>query len=141
LSLCNVATLLHKKRGRKDGAMNRYLGLAMAAGILAGSTHTNADEAVSITVRPAVTTYRGSAQLKVLVARDEKNRSLEWEVDGPNYYRSSSIEMDGAAAPRSYFFVMRELPAGEFEVRVTVTRNDQTRVVDRSSIRVVGGPG
>jgi hypothetical protein len=121
--------------------MNRYLGLAMAAGILLGSIHTNADEAVSITVRPAVTTYRGSAQLKVLVARDEKNRSLEWEIDGPNYYRSSSIDLDGAAAPRSYFFIVRELPSGEFEVRATVTRSDESTVVDRSTIRVVGGPG
>jgi hypothetical protein len=49
--------------------------------------------------------------------------------------------MDGAAAPRSYFFLMRELPAGEFEIRATVTRNDQTKVMDRSTIRVVGGPG
>jgi hypothetical protein len=121
--------------------MKRYLGLAMAAGILAGPIHTSADEAISITVRPAVTTFRGSAQLKVLVARDEKNRSLEWVIDGPNYYRSSSLEMDGAAAPRSYFFLMRELPAGEFEIRATVTRNDQTKVMDRSTIRVVGGPG
>jgi hypothetical protein len=121
--------------------MNRYLGLAMAVGILTGSMHTSADEAISITVRPAVTTYRGSAQLKVLVARDDKNRSLLWEIDGPNYYRSSSIDLDGAAAPRSYFFLMRELPAGEFEVRATVTRSDQSKVGDRSTIRVVGGPG
>jgi hypothetical protein len=121
--------------------MNRYLGLAMAAGILVGSIQTSADEAVSITVRPAVTTYRGSAQLKVLVARDDKNRSLQWEIDGPNYYRSSSIELNGAAAPRSYVFVVRELPAGEFEVRATVTRNDESTAVDRSMIRVVGGLG
>jgi hypothetical protein len=141
MSVCNVATLLHSKRDRKDVAMTRYLGLAMAAGILAGSMQMSADEAISITVRPAVTTFRGSAQLKVLVARDEKNRSLEWEIDGPNYYRSSSVEMDGAASPRSYFFLMRELPAGQFEIRATVKRNDQTKVMDRSSIRVVGGPG
>ena len=121
--------------------MNRYLGLAMAAGMLMGSTQTSADEAIAITVRPAVATFRGNAQLKVLVARDEKNRSLEWVIDGPNYYRSSSIELDGAAAPRSYFFLIRELPAGEFEIRATVTRNDQSKVSDRSAIRVVGGPG
>ena len=121
--------------------MKRYLGLAIAAGILAGSMHTDADEAISITVRPAVATVNGSAQLRVLVARDEKNRSLMWEVDGPNYYRSSSMELDGAAAARSYFFVVRDLPAGEFEVRATIKRNDRTQAMDRSSIRVVGGPG
>jgi hypothetical protein len=75
--------------------MTRYFGVALAATVLAGSMQMSADEAISITVRPAVTSYRGSAQLKVLVSRDEKNRSLVWEVDGPNYYRSSSIALDG----------------------------------------------
>ena len=48
--------------------------------------------------------------LKVLVSRNEKNRMLVWEVDGPNYYRSSSMTLDGAAAARSYFFMVKELP-------------------------------
>ena len=119
--------------------MTRFLGLAVFAGILMGS-HTSADEAISITVRPAVATYRGSAQVKVLVARDDKNRSLVWEVDGPSYYRSSELQLNGAASPRSFLFVMRELPAGEFEVRATVKRNDRTAATDRSTIRVMGGP-
>ena len=119
--------------------MARFLGLVVCAGILMGS-HTNADEAISITVRPAVATYRGSAQLKVLVARDDKNRSLTWEIDGPNYYRSSEVQLNGAASPRSFMFLMRELPAGEFEIRATVKRNDRTAATDRSSIKVVGGP-
>ena len=100
----------------------------------------SADEAISITVRPAVTSYRGSAQLKVLVSRDEKNRTLVWEVDGPNYYRSSSIALDGASSPRSYFFMVKDLPAGEFDVRASVKRNDSSVAMDRSSIKVVGGP-
>ena len=120
--------------------MKRYLALAMSAGVLAGSVHTSADDAISITVRPAVASFRGNAQLRVLVSRNEKNRTLVWEVDGPNYYRSSSITLAGAAAARSYFFLVRDLPAGEFEVRATVERNDRSTVIDRSSIKVIGGP-
>jgi hypothetical protein len=119
--------------------MTRFLGLALVGWMLMGS-HTSADEAISITVRPAVAAYRGSAQLKVLVARNDKNRSLVWEVDGPSYYRSSTLQLNGASSPRSYFFMMRELPAGEFEVRAMVKRTDSTTVTDRASIRVVGGP-
>jgi hypothetical protein len=120
--------------------MKRYFGVAVVAGVLAGSMQMSADEAISITVRPAVMSYRGSTQLKVLVSRNEKNRLLVWEVDGPNYYRSSSIALDGAASPRSYQFMVRDLPGGEFDVRATVKRNDSSTAVDRSSIRVVGGP-
>jgi hypothetical protein len=121
--------------------MKRYLGLAIAAGVLAGSMQMSADEAISITVRPAVTSFRGNAQLRVLVSRNEKNRALVWEVDGPNYYRSSSITLDGAAAARSYFFMVKDLPAGEFDVRATVKRNDSSAAMDRSTIKVIGGPG
>ena len=121
--------------------MTRYFGAAVLAGVLAGSMQMSADEAISITVRPAVTSFRGNAQLKVLVSRNERNRVLVWEVDGPNYYRSSSIPLDGAASPRSYFFMVRELPAGEFDVRATVKRNDNSAAMDRSSIKVIGGPG
>ena len=120
--------------------MSRILAFATAVGILAGAT-ISADEAISIAVRPSVTNYGGSAQLKVLVARDEKNRGLSWEIDGPGYYRSSAIDLEGASAPRAYTFLVRNLPGGEFEVRATVRRSDNSTVTDRSSIRVVGGPG
>ena len=120
--------------------MKRTLGMAVAAGFLLGSMHLSADEAISITVRPAVATVNGNAQLKVLVARNDMNRSLTWEVDGPTYYRSSEIGLDGAASPRTSVFVMRALPAGEFEVRASVKRSDNSVAVDRGTIRVVGGP-
>jgi hypothetical protein len=121
--------------------MKGYFGVAVLAAVFAGSMQMNADEAISITVRPAVTSYGGNTQLKVLVSRNEKNRVLVWEVDGPNYYRSSTIPLDGAASPRSYFFMVRELPAGEFDVRASVKRNDDSVATDWRSIRVVGGPG
>jgi hypothetical protein len=120
--------------------MTRYFCLALAAAALAGSMQMNADEAVSITVRPTVAPYRGNARVKVLVARNDANRSLMWELDGPNYYRSSTMELDGASSPRTYFFMARELPAGDFEVRAIVRRNDSSVVMDRSTIKVVGGP-
>ena len=120
--------------------MKRYFGLAMAAGVLAGSMQMSADEAISITVRPSVTSFRGNAMLRVLVSRNEKNRMLVWEVDGPNYYRSSSMTLDGAAAARSYFFMVKDLPGGDFDVRATVKRNDSSAAMDRSSIKVIGGP-
>ena len=136
-----LAITWHKRRQEVKWAMKGYFGVAVVAALFAGSMQMNADEAISITVRPAVASYRGNAQLKVLVSRNERNRMLVWEVDGPNYYRSSSIPLDGAASPRSYFFMVRELPAGEFDVRASVRRNDNSVVMDRRSIMVVGGPG
>ena len=119
--------------------MKELLAGAIVAGIFAGSMQIRADEAISITVRPAVATARANAQLKVFVVPDEKNRTLVWEVDGPTYYRSSTMEIDGASAPRRYVFMVRDLPAGDFEVRATLMRNDRSVAVDRSTIKVIGG--
>ena len=119
--------------------MTRYLSLALVAGVLAGSMQLSADEGVSIAVRPAVATARASAQVKVIVARNVLNRALVWEVDGPSYYRSSAMELDGASSPRTYVFLVRDLPAGSFEVRASVRRTDDSVVTVRSKILVVGG--
>lgn len=137
---CILAIKLHTPGPKGDTNMTRLFGVAIAIGILAGTIQSNADEAVSITVRPAVTSYGGNAQLRVIVARDDLNRALVWEVDGPNYYRSSETQLNGASAPRSYVFMVRDLPGGEFVVRAILKRGDSSTVVDRSSITVVGGP-
>jgi hypothetical protein len=138
-----VAGKLHcdgqEQAGRK-GVMRQWAFLVIAVGVLSGSIRMSADEPVSITVRPSVVSYRGAVQLKVSVASDEKNRVLVWEVDGPGYYRSSTRDLAGAAAPRNYMFIVQDLPAGEFEVRATVRRNDLSAAVDSSSLLVVGGP-
>jgi len=120
--------------------MTRYLSLALVAGVLAGSMQLSADEGISITVRPAVATARGNAQVKVIVARNVLNRALVWEVDGPSYYRSSAMELDGASSPKTYVFLVRDLPAGSFEVRASLRRTDDSIVTVRSKILVVGGP-
>jgi hypothetical protein len=118
--------------------MARNIGFAVAVGIIAGSLHLGAEQPVAIKVRPAVMSWKQSARLVVYVERNEANRSLVWEVDGPSYYRSSSLELTGAASPRTYVFTLTKLPAGEFEIRATVRRNDDSRAIDRSVIRVIG---
>ena len=120
--------------------MKRYLGVAIAVCVLAGSTQTSGDEAISITVRPTIAMFPGSAVLKVLVARNEKNRALVMEVDGADYFRSSSVDLNGVSAPRLHQFTLQNLPSGEFEVRATVRRNDRSAATGRSTLKVIGGP-
>ncbi len=98
-----------------------------------------ADAQVTIAVRPAVTVARGNAQLKILVERNDRNRLLTWEIDGPNYYRSSRMELGGANAPRSWFFLVRDLPEGEYDIRATVDRSDNSQTMAVSGIKVLPG--
>ncbi|HJP60268.1 MAG TPA: hypothetical protein VJ865_09720 [Gemmatimonadaceae bacterium] len=120
--------------------MNRHLGAVLVAGIFAGSGPMSADDPIALSVRPAVAKYPGNAELKVLVARNEMNRALLWEVEGEVFYRSSSIQLNGASAPRTHTFRVRGLPGGDFEVRATVRRSDDSTAVVTGRIKVVGGP-
>ena len=51
-----------------------------------------------------------------------------------------TMQLDGASSPRSYFFSVRNLPAGYFDVRALVRRADNTTAVARRTLRVVRGP-
>ena len=120
--------------------MRSYFRFILLTGCLAGSSQMiTGDEAITIAVRPAVTTARGTAQLKILVARNDRNRLLTWEVDGPTYYRSSRMELEGAAAPRSWFFFVKDLPEGEYDIRVTLKRDDESEAFAMSNIKVLPG--
>lgn len=119
--------------------MERYVRLLLLIGIVTSAPMVVADAPITIAVRPAVTVARATAQLKVLVERDERNRVLQWEVDGPNYYRSSSIDLDGSSAPRSWFFWVKDIPEGDYDVRVTVKRDDKSNSMAVSTIKVLPG--
>ena len=120
--------------------MKCYFRLILLIGCMAGSSQMiAADKLISIAVNPTVTVSRGTAQLRVLVERNDRNRILIWEVDGPNYYRSSQIELEGASAPRSWFFFVRDLPEGDYDIRATVKRADSSESVAISGIKVLPG--
>ena len=119
--------------------MTRHFSWILAALLLGGTAGSNADEAISVTVRPAITTAKSNAQVRVVLARNDQNRALIWEVDGPNYYRSSAMELDGASAARTYTFIVRDLPAGSYEVRARVRRKDDSVVISRTKILVTAG--
>ena len=120
--------------------MNRYIGWALLIAFFSG-IHLSAGQAITITARPTVITAKGSALLKVIVERNDMNRTLIWEVDGRAYYRSSTMQLAGSAAAKSYFFMVRDLPGGNFDVRARVIRSDDTEVMDQTRIVVVGMDG
>jgi hypothetical protein len=93
---------------------------------------------VAVSVYPTVTSPRASTRIMVRVDANELNRKLVWEVDGPDYYRSSSIQLDGAAAPRTFFFMLHGVPEGEYNVRARILRNNNSESVAETTMAVVG---
>ena len=98
----------------------------------------NADEPITVSIYPAVAVARGEANLKIFVERNDQNRMLNWEVDGPGYYRSSTAQLDGAESPRSWFFSVKDLTPGMYNIRATVRRSNNSESVAATQMRVIG---
>jgi hypothetical protein len=123
--------------------VKRFFFVPFLATIVFGSLFAaiplNADEPITVSVWPSIAVARGNAQLKVFVQRNDANRTLSWEVDGPDYYRSSTMQLEGASAPKSWFFFVHDLPEGVFAVRATVRRNNDSESVALTRITVMPG--
>jgi hypothetical protein len=115
--------------------MRRFV---VAVLILGCGALVRAVQPVTISVFPIVTSVHAATRVLVRVDSHEMNRTLVWEVDGPDYYRSSSIQLDGASAPRSFFFMLHNVPEGEYNVRATIIRNNNSSLVAETPMAVIG---
>jgi hypothetical protein len=79
--------------------------------------------------------------VKVIVERSSENRELVWEVESPEYYRASTVQLDGEASPKVWVFRVRDLPQGQFDVRATVRRNDNKESFAQTKLIVMVGGG
>jgi hypothetical protein len=94
------------------------------------------DGNVSVQVSPAVMTEPGVVQLLIRLERDAANRALVVEVDSQDLFRSSSVSLDGAASAAVHWLRFGSLPAGDYDVTVTLYRNDQSSSIARSEFIV-----
>ena len=84
------------------------------------SAMTTAQDALRIHVWPTIAQAPATVRIEVLLEPDERNRWLEIVVDSGGYYRSSMIELDGSGAARFHSVQYRSMPAGTYDVQVTV---------------------
>lgn len=106
--------------------------------LLFGGPLMAAPPLVTIAVRQHYAMYPAAANLKVTVERDPDNRSVQIVVDGPAYYRSSYVQLDGVSSPRIRQMTLKHLPPGSYVVSATVTRADGSRVHATNTIEIIG---
>jgi hypothetical protein len=88
--------------------------------VACGTTSAPAAERVRALIWPAVASAPASVRVEVLIEAHEDNRALEVIVDSGDYYRSSLIPLEGARGSRYHAVHYRSLPAGAYEVQVTL---------------------
>ena len=106
--------------------------------LLSGLVPVDASNSVAISVTPSIAVQHGTAKARVSIERDVRNRTLIWEVEGTRFFSSSQMDLHGTDSPRSYFFVLRNLPEGVLQLRATVHRNDDSVITTRTDLKIVG---
>ena len=80
------------------------------------------------------------AQMRSLVrvAPHEDNRRLRIEIDSPDYYRASEIDLDGKNAAPNHYFAWSALPAGSYSIVATVLGVNGPRASSELPFEVLG---
>lgn len=117
----------------------RYSAL-IAGPVLIAMTSTSGEGkgALSVRVAPRFCQEPCSVITVVDLEPRETDRELIIEADSGGFYRSSLIELDGIHEPSVHRLTWKSLPAGAYEVRVTLKRT--TGEVDQvvTDVKVVG---
>ena len=99
---------------------------------------TGAKEPLSIRVSPAFSFAPANLVIRTSVEPDAQNRSMEVIADSAEFYRSSTIALDGDRAPKTTMVEFRSLPPGDYEVTARLIGVDgRRRAIARAHVNVV----
>ena len=94
---------------------------------------------VTVTLSATVMSSDGELHATVRVDPQAENRVLTISLDGPLYFASTDVQLDGASSKRVHDLWWRHIPPGDYAVTATV-RVDTGRVfVEQRHMKVIGG--
>ena len=112
--------------------------VALTLGTLGVATGGAAEKRLRIDVVPRFSSAPGAFRVRAIVAPEDKNRTLEVVADSANYYRSSTIVLDGANAATVTEMFLLNMPKGAYQVTVTLTDAEGHRTSDSRQVGVGG---
>jgi predicted phage tail protein len=117
----------------------RYLVVGM---MLTATTVTGAKEPVSIRVSPEISFAPANVVIRTSVEPATENRSVEVIADSDEFYRSSTIPLEGDRAPKTTMIEFRGLPPGNYDVSASVIGSGgQRRAFAHMQVKVMGSEG
>lgn len=93
---------------------------------------------MTMQVTPAVAMAPADLTVRMVIAADARNRSIEVIAESDDFYRSSEMPMAGAEAPRTTQFAFRGLPGGLYTVAAVLKgANEEPLAQIRREVNVV----
>jgi hypothetical protein len=103
----------------KRHALLIVIGLALLA-----TSPLGAGERLTMRVSPRMAMAPATLVVDAVAERDPANRAVEIQVASQDYYRSSTMQLDGDEAPRTTTVRYEGVPGGSYEVRVILFGSD-----------------
>jgi hypothetical protein len=115
----------------------KFLPIVMLAVTSMPDAFVAAKEPLSIRVSPAMSFAPANLVIRTSIEPDSSNRAVEIVADSDQFYRASSVQLDGERAPRTSIFEFRSLPPGEYEVKAALIGADgHARAIARAHVNV-----
>jgi hypothetical protein len=109
--------------------------------VLAIAFPLNAGERLAMRLTPAMALEPAVLTVRTTVEADADNRMLEVVAQSADFYRSSSIQLDGANASRLNVFEFKSLPSGVYDVTSILIDSHGRQLVAARTFRVASSPG
>jgi hypothetical protein len=98
-----------------------------------------ANQPVSLRVSPAVSFAPATLVVQVRIAADAHGRALEIAATSDDFYRASTIPLEGDGIAKTTTLQYQSVPSGQYEVTATViTADGKRKVVARAEVKVMG---
>jgi hypothetical protein len=94
-------------------------------------------ETLRLAVNPKFAHSPGTFRAVAIVERNAENRWLVLCAESADYYRSSTIQLNGGEAARRHEMFFRRLPAGRYLIQARLERADGKLII-KDSVVVVG---
>jgi len=114
---------------------------AMAAVLAGGAAAAPKNQPMLLNVGPAVSFEPGNIRITSRVEPSPANRALVIEVDSLAHYSSSEIPLEGDQAPRSRTMILKDLPAGDYDVIATLRTETGAPTVVHQKFQIVANRG
>jgi hypothetical protein len=117
------------------------LAAAMSACLLGAAGTLNGGQPLTLKVSPAMAAAPAFIRVSAIVEASDENRSLEVVAQSPQFFRSSTIDLDGRSAPPLTVIEYPNLPPGFYEVSAVLIGTTGKRATAMRFVKVVQSPG
>jgi hypothetical protein len=122
---------------RRAAARLALLSLSLAA----SAPGLTARDKITVRVTPAVSREPAYVNVIAQIERDPSNRTLEVTAESIDYYRRSTIDLDGEQAPRVTEISFKSLPSGSYLVSAVLVDDQGHKSVAQGNVLVVASFG